>query len=53
MTTGLGRRALQFSLEIKLEAPEYSSCASKCMDFGELWLSVPEANSSYRMVTPW
>lgn len=39
MTTGLGRSTLQFSLELKLEAPESSSCVSKCMDFGELWLS--------------
>lgn len=41
MTTGLGRRTLQFSLELKLEDSESSSCVSKCMDFGELWLSVP------------
>lgn len=39
--TVLGRRALEFSLELKLKDPEYSSCVSKCMDFGELWLSAP------------
>lgn len=36
-----GRRALEFSLELKLKDPESSSCVSKCMGFGELWLSVP------------
>lgn len=41
MMTGLGRRALLFRLELKLEAPESNSCVSKCMDFGELWLSAP------------
>lgn len=39
--TVLDRRALEFSLELKLKDPEYSSCVSKCMDFGELWLSAP------------